>query len=162
GVPVSGPGTIATRLELDRDLGRDAFRAIGLTPPTSRTFSGAGEVADFLEKHPGQYVLKLDQTARDASETVVGTDSEGRELLDAVRRLEGKLRFAEGQLSLYLEDQLVGDEVGVSGWFNGENLIGELLVGYEGNAGYSYDCRIPATALVPVSRLEAVLRKYGY
>jgi hypothetical protein len=61
-----------------------------------------------------------------------------------------------------LEDQLSGDEVGVTGWFNGENLIGGLLVGYEGNAGYSYDCRIPASQLVPVSQLEGVLRKYKY
>src|SRR5262249_55398567 len=162
GVPVAGPGKIAARLGLDRRLGREAFREMGLDPPVSRTFFGAGEMAVFLEEHPGRYVLKLDQTARDVSETVVGADPDGRDLLEIARRLGRQLRFAEGRLCFYLEDQLCGDEVGVTGWFNGEHGIGELLVGYEGNAGYSYDCRIPASALVRVSGLEDVLRRCEY
>lgn len=159
GVPVCGPGSWATKLELDREFGHKVFREAGLNPSTQHIFTDAEEAADFVREHAQRYVIKLDQTARAISETFVGADPDGRDVRTYLRDLGHKLRFTEGRVKIYLEDPLNGTEVGVGGWFNGKKLLGDLMVTFETDGGYAYDLRLPADKLVNRKKLEAVLAK---
>lgn len=164
GVPVAGPGSWGVRLELDREYGRKILGEMGLNPAPSKTFTKVADLIKHVEKNPGRYILKLDQTAREFSETVVGRDPEGRDILDVAKRLESKLAFAEGFVKLYLDSVLEGTEVGMGGFFNGERFLdGGPYVTFEEDVGYAYDLRIPADKLVSdLDKVSSVLRQHKF
>lgn len=163
GVPTAGPGSWGVRLELDRSYGRQILVEMGLRPNEQQAFTKVEDLIKYVGKHPDRYIMKLDQTAREFSETVVGRDSEGRDVIEAAKRLQADLSFAEGFVKLYLEPLLEGTEVGVGGFFNGDHFLGTAPhVSYEESSSYAYDFRISSDKLVDKEKIEAVLRKYRF
>jgi phosphoribosylamine--glycine ligase len=162
GLPVSGPGKWQAKLELDRQFGKEVFKKVGLNPTDGQRFTDVDELVDYIEANPNRYVFKLDQTARSLSETVVGEDPEGKDIIDVARSLGAQLRFADGAVAMYLDEMVHGTEIGVGGWFNGKKLLGDLMVTYEGHGGYAYDLGLSADKLVNRKKLEAVLSSHKY
>jgi hypothetical protein len=162
GLPVSGPGKWQARLELDRQFGKEVFRKVGLDPTDGQRFTDVDDLVDFVEANPNRYVLKLDQTARSISETVVGEDPEGKDIIDAARAIGVQVRFADGAVGMYLDELVKGTEIGIGGWFNGKKILGDLMITYEGHAGYAYDLRNTADKLVDRKKLESVLASHTY
>lgn len=162
GLPVCGPGPWSVRLELDREFGHSIFQEAGLNPSTQHVFPDSDEAAAWIKQNPGRYVLKLDQTARAVAETFVGLSPDGSDVRSVLRDLDHKLRFTDGRVKLYLEDRIKGVEVGVGGFFNGEKILGELMVTFETDGGYGYDLRHSASKLLDPKKLEATLAKYHY
>lgn len=162
GVPVVGPGPWGCKIEQDRAFGREVFAEMGMRPPKSWTFDSTEEVAEFIKKNRRKYIFKVDQTARNATETVVGQDPEGTDLIDLMYRLDVKLPYAEGNMKFYLEELLEGIEVGIDGIFNGREVVGSLLVCYEGDAGYAYDLSLDGDKLVDREAIARVLSAHKY
>lgn len=162
GVPVCGPGRWAVNLELNRSYGHEVFREIGLRPTESRKFVDADEAIKFILANPARYILKVDQASRAFGPTRVGSDPIGRDLIEALRDLGAKLRFADGAVAMYLDDRVPGTDLGLSGWFNGKELVGDLMVSYKGTHGGAYDFALDGSKFVNVKRLEATLAKYKY
>lgn len=162
GVPVAAPSAQGTELELSRWTGREAFKAMGLKPTPCKRFKRLAEVGAYVKANPRRYVLKLDQGARAASETVVGRHPKGEDIREAADRLSTAIGYLDGLITVYLETFTPGTEVGIGGWFNGERLMGRLMRTYEGDGGYAYDLRQELPPWVSVPRLESVLRDVGY
>ncbi len=162
GVPVAGPGPWSSKLELDRAFGQKVLTEMGLRPPKTEVFTRVSDVINHIESNPARYVFKLDQTARSVSETFPGQDPDGRDVADHLRKIENKLRFAEGLVKFYLEEAMKGTEVGVGGWFNGERFLNSLMVTYEDHGGYAYDFRVTAEKLLDEEKIASVLRKHKY
>jgi phosphoribosylamine-glycine ligase len=159
GVPVAGPGPWGTRLELDRAYGREIFREIGLKPPEVQRFFDPDKLVAYVKKNPNRYVLKIDQTARAFLETFVGSDPEGEDVAEKVRMLAPKLAaFPKDGIALHLEEFIPGTEVAVEGWFNGKELVGPLMVTYDGDGGFAYDLSVDSSKLVDP---EAITRAYA-
>jgi hypothetical protein len=159
GVPVAGPGPWATQLELDRGFGNTVAKEAGILVPWQKEFHSADDLADYVEAHPQPYVLKLDQTLRDASETIVSTDPQGNDIVDIARRMAVTVPFGRERKGFYLQEVLEGTEVAVGGWFNGEEIVGDLYVSYDANGGFVYDLRIPGDRFIDRKKLTARLKE---
>lgn len=163
GIPVCAPGPVGTRMELNRGYGREIFKGIGLKPTWAKRFTKLDELVKYVEENPRRYVLKLDQGARAATETVVGRDPEGADILEAAERLRASIGYLDGLIGVYLEAFTPGTEVGIGGWFNGRKIMGPLLRTYEGDGGYAYDLRQPIPSeWIDRRALEKVLAEVNY
>jgi phosphoribosylamine-glycine ligase len=159
GVPVAGPGGWGARLELDREFGREIFKAVGLVPPKVRSFSNPDKLVSYIQKNPNRYVLKIDQTARAFLETFVGSDPEGEDVADKVRQLAPKLvNFPKDTIALHLEEFVPGTEVGIEAWFNGRDFVGELMATYDGDGGFAYH-RVDASRFVDAAAIRSLFAK---
>ncbi len=163
GTPVSGPGKWQAKLELDRGFGRDVFAEMGFNPANTTVFTDLDKLIAFIEEHPKRYVLKLDQFARAESETVIGEDPTGGDIIATAEQLAIKLKYAKGLVHFYLEEMLEGVEVGIGGWFNGQSLLGPLMVTYEGMGAYGYDLSLDPSGWIPdQGKMLQVMKKYDY
>lgn len=162
GTPVCGPGRWSVMLELNRSYGHKIFAEMGLAPSKSMRFTDPEEAVRYVQKRPDRYVVKLDQTARAVAETYVGQEPTGKDVVDHLRFLNSKLRFADGAVGVYLDELIPGVEAGIGGWFNGKEIVGNLMVNYEGAGGYLYDFTVPADRFLDQARVQAVLAKYKY
>lgn len=106
--------------------------------------------------------MKIDQIARAYFEMFVGKDPEGDDVREMALRLRGVLGFAGGYIGYYLEELTRGVEVGVGGVFNGTKIVGDLMVTFEGDAGYGYDLRLDGDSILSRKKIERVLREYNY
>ena len=115
GYRVVGGSALGDRLENDRAFGQSVLREAGLPIAQGTPFDTPGAALDWLARHPGRYVLKHDDGARN---TFVGDHPEGADVAFMLRRAGPS---AAGRVLLM--ERLEGVEVGVGGYFDGREFL---------------------------------------
>lgn len=157
GVPVAAPGPWACSLELDRTVGQTVAREAGLLTPWQKEFANPDEVVAFIEKNPRRYVLKVDQNLRAYIETFVPDEDDSADMVQRLKSLSG--RIPDTKNGFHLQEFIEGVEVAVGGWFNGDQILGDLYVSFDGDFGFCYDLRYTGDGFLDRAKLEAVLKK---
>jgi phosphoribosylamine--glycine ligase len=129
GFHVIGGSAYGDRLENDRAFAQRVLARIGLQTAEVMEFSGLADAEDFLDRHPGRYVLKFNGTNFSSNENYVGRLADGADVRAVLRA-----KFFERQgesFSFVLMQHIEGVEMGVGAYFNGERFIGEACLDWE-------------------------------
>ena len=174
GYNIFAPTVASARLEIDRDAGMDAMKAVGIDIPEYHTFSSLEEAEAFARKSSDAWVFKPKGDEPDKSLTYVSHDP--ADMVGWLRRQIGMGKKLKGQAMLQRKvDKLA--EIGVSGWMGPEGFLPDrwsvcfehknLLNGELGPAtgemgsvlGYTDKDKLAEQMLMP---MEPILRTLGH
>jgi len=124
GHQVIGGSGFGDRLEQDRTFGQEVMRSCGMQTAPVHSFTDHGEAADFVRRHPGRYVYKPDGAGGVSSRTYIGSRADGSDILALL-----SVRPAAG--AFVLMEHIVGVEVGVGAYFNGERFLTPACLDWE-------------------------------
>ncbi len=119
GVSVFGPSQAAARLESSKSFALDLMRQAGVPCPEYQVFRDEAAALDFLERHPGPIVVKADGLAAGKGVAVCAS---GEDASFAVRACMSDRLFGDAGTTVVLEEALVGPEVSVFAFCDGEHL----------------------------------------
>src|SRR5436309_15876951 len=124
GFHVIGGSAYGDRLENDRAFAQRVLSDIGLQTAKVMEFNDVASADKFIDERPGKYVLKFNGPNFSSNDNYVGRLSDGADVRALLRT---KFFFDEQAeaLSFVLMEHVDGVEMGVGGYFNGENFIGE-------------------------------------
>ena len=130
GFHVVGGSAYGDRLENDRAFAQRVLADIGLQTAEVREFDDVESACQFIDEHPGRYVLKFNGPKFSSYDNYVGRLSDGADVRAFLRT---KCFFEEQSeaLSFVLMQHVEGVEMGVGAYFNGENFIGEACLDWE-------------------------------
>jgi phosphoribosylamine---glycine ligase len=124
---VVGGSAYGDRLENDRAYAQRVLSAAGLPIARVREFGHRDGALDFLDRHPGRYVLKFNGPDA-AMDNYVGRLADGRDVRAYLRKLAGPGSQAA---SLVLMEYLDGIEMGVGAYFDGEKFLRPACLDWE-------------------------------
>jgi len=130
GFHVIGGSAYGDRLENDRAFAQRILASVGLQTAKLFEFDNVASANQFIDNHPGRYVLKFNGSNFSSNHNYVGRSSDGAD----VRALLRARTFDKDQsetLSFILMEHVDGVEMGVGGYFNGETFIGKACLDWE-------------------------------
>ena len=130
GFHVIGGSAYGDRLENDRAFAQRALCDIGLQTAKVVEFNDVASADDFIDRHPGRYVLKFNGPNFSPNDNYVGRLSDGADVRAVLRAKFFWEEQTEG-LSFILMEHVDGVEMGVGAYFNGETFIGEACLDWE-------------------------------
>jgi phosphoribosylamine--glycine ligase len=169
GFRVIGGSAYGDRLENDRAYAQNVLRDAGLSICPVHEFFDRQAAIDYLQQHPGRYVLKFNGPL----ESFVGRLKDGSDVRTFLAGLSPDL---EGTNHFILMQYVDGVEMGVGAYFNGENFLTPACLDWEhkrffpGDLGeltfemgtvVTYD-RTQRFHDLTLGRMEALLRDGGY
>ena len=119
GIPVFGPTAAAAQLESSKSFARNFMHDVGIPGPEFTVFYEESDALQFLRNNPGPRVVKADGLA--AGKGVFVCDNE-LQAAEAVRGCMSGRMFGDAGKIVVLEELLVGDEVSVFAFSDGENI----------------------------------------
>jgi phosphoribosylamine---glycine ligase len=131
GFHVVGGSAWSDRIERDRAFGQDVMREAGMQTAPTHAFRDYAAGIAFLEAHPGRYVFKLSDGISASTRNYVGEMDTGADL---VALLEGEraAQIATGaDVEFVLMEHLVGVEVGIGAYFDGEKFLEPACIDWE-------------------------------
>jgi len=129
GFSVIGGSTYGDRLEHDRAFGQRELAAVGLRIAPVHAFTSYGDAIDFIRARPRRYVYKYNGSRFGSTHNHVGQMDDGRDIIALLARIE---RGWSGPApSFVLMDHLVGVEVGVGAYFDGERFLEPACLDWE-------------------------------
>ncbi|MBU1164399.1 phosphoribosylamine--glycine ligase [Patescibacteria group bacterium] len=127
---VVGGSTYTDKLEDDRSFGQEELKKFGIPIIAYRNFTSFDDGIDFVRENPGRYVVKPSGESQNVKLYLfVGQDEDGKDIiqvLEAYKRIVGK-KIREFQLQKYV----TGVEVGVGGFFNGNEFVYPININFE-------------------------------
>jgi len=130
GYNVIGGSAFGDRLEADRSFGQACMREAGMQTAVVREFDDFRAAARFIENEPGRYVFKLNGSQFASGRNYVGELDDGADVKALLLR-EATLWKAPEKPSFVLMQHLVGVEVGVGAYFNGERFMDAVCIDWE-------------------------------
>ena len=119
GIPVFGPTLAAARLESSKSFAREVMRQAQVPGPEFAVFTEEAAALEFLRRNHGPWVVKADGLA--AGKGVVVSDDE-TQAAEAVRASMSGRAFGDAGATVLLEERLVGREVSVFAFTDGEHV----------------------------------------
>jgi phosphoribosylamine--glycine ligase len=130
GIPVIGGTKMTDALEEDRGLGQRLFKSCGLDVLESKEFKTMEEAISYVQDNPRPFVVKVSGTAQnDKTTTYVGQMEDGSDIVPVLEHMAEKME--KGLSGIEIQEKVEGIEVGVSGFFNGNDFIGPCQVNFE-------------------------------
>ena len=121
---IFGPTVASARLEIDRQAGMDALKAIGVETPPYQMFDSLEDAEEFARKSDRAYVFKPMGSDDDKAKTYVSRDP--ADLVGWLQRQIKKGEKINGKAMLQERvDKLA--EIGVSGWMGKEGFLPDKL-----------------------------------
>ena len=111
-------------LEFDREFFQKIANSYGVSTPPSFNFNSCEEAIDFVRKNPKPWVVK--QSTHVSMLNYVGESFDGEDvvgLLSAYNEM--------GIKNIHLQEKVVGIEVGVARYFNGNDWVGPIEINHE-------------------------------
>ena len=124
GFSVVGGSAGSDRLELDREFGQKVFSQFGMGVAELFNFSNADEAIRFVAEHGGVWVVK--QSDHQSTLDYVGVMPDGSDVLSILEHYKHL-----GIRNISLQRKLVGVEVAVGRFFNGEDWVGQVCINFE-------------------------------
>jgi phosphoribosylamine--glycine ligase len=128
GFNVIGGSAYGDRLENDRAFAQRVLGDIGLRTAKVVEFDNVVSASNFLEQHPGRYVLKFNGPGYSSNDNYIGRLANGADVHAVLRT---KFSQSSDQISFILMDYVAGIEMGVGAYFNGESFIGKACLDWE-------------------------------
>lgn len=127
GFQVIGGSAYGDRLETDRAYAQEVLGQIGMKTCPLHAFCSVMEGIKHIKAHPQRYVLKFNGS--NSAENYVGAMDSGA---DVRAILEAKASQGnQDTVSFILMDYVIGVEMGVGAYFNGEDFIGAPCLDWE-------------------------------
>jgi phosphoribosylamine--glycine ligase len=130
GFRVIGGSAYGDRLENDRAFGQQVMRDTGMLVTPTHAFDHFEEAIAFIHARPSRYVYKPSGAGFASGRTFVGEMGNGADLI-AYLELQRRGWPANVPISLVLMQHLVGVEVGVGAYFNGERFLQPACLDWE-------------------------------
>lgn len=130
GYSVFGGGIHGESLELNRVEAERIFREYGLDEAPLFNFTNIDEAITFVERERGCWVIKKNAVATN-SVSYVGKFDDGRDVLDMLRSY--KTNNVENTRTLTLQKKIVGVEIAVARYFNGDTWVSPIEINIEHN-----------------------------
>ena len=127
GYRVIGGCAYGDRLESDRAFGQLAMAEAGMQVLPSRSFADPAAAAAFIAAEPARYVLKFDATGDVVCSTYVGAVPDGSDVVALLRHQAARQRCGR----ILLMRHVLGVEVGVGAYFNGQRFLGPACLDWE-------------------------------
>jgi phosphoribosylamine--glycine ligase len=127
---VVGGSNYTDKLELDREYGQEEMKSVGMDVLPHWDFTDFDEAIKFLEKSPGRYVLKPSGKAQNEKELLyVGQEEDGKDVHDIL--LHYKKNWSKKIKTFQLQKHVMGVEVAVGAFFNGNDFITPVNINFE-------------------------------
>ncbi len=127
GYRVVGGSALGDKLEEDRFHAQEIFEKFGLKKIPSFNFSSAEDAIAHVRANPGtQWVVKLNGSHHVSTSNYVGQLMDGRDVENVLSRYLG-----QKDRSIHLQKKVVGVEIGVGRYFNGEDWVGPIEMNLE-------------------------------
>ena len=130
GFQVIGGSAYGDRLESDRAFGQQVMREVGMHVAPSHEFEDFEAAMTFVRAHPGRYVYKPSGSGFASGRTFVGEMPDGSDVV-AFLRLQRASWPAQAPVRLVLMQRLVGVEVGVGAYFDGQRFLTPACLDWE-------------------------------
>ncbi|MDB5965492.1 MAG: phosphoribosylglycinamide synthetase [Polaromonas sp.] len=131
GFQVIGGSALGDRLEADREFGQQVLRGIGLHTATSHCFKDYAAAIDFLRRGGGRYVLKFNGANSPRTRNYIGEMDDSADMLALLEMYRDHAPPGSGRPDFVLMQHLLGVEVGVGAYFNGEAFLDTACIDFE-------------------------------
>jgi phosphoribosylamine--glycine ligase len=130
GKRVVGGSPYSDRLEEDRAFGQLELKAAGVPIIPQENFTSFDEAIRFVGANPNRYVIKPSGEAQNIKRLLfVGEEEDGR---DVIQVLEDYQRYLSATVKEFqLQRRIVGVEVAVGAFFNGQEFVTPVCVNFE-------------------------------
>ena len=129
GFNVIGGSAYGDRLENDRAFAQRILSDLGLQTASVREFTETSRANDFLDRHPGRYVLKFNGADFSSNSNYVGRLPDGADVRAVLNAKAVELK--DRTLSFILMEHVSGVEMGVGAYFNGQDFVGPACLDWE-------------------------------
>ncbi len=128
GYNVFGGTELGDKLENDREYGYNIFKKYGIKTVKLKDFDNMDEAVLFIKKHPGPWVIKQNNHAPKTLNYTSQFD-DGRDAVSVLKNyLQNKYINNE---RITLQERIVGVEIGVGRYFNGNDWVGPMEINIE-------------------------------
>jgi phosphoribosylamine--glycine ligase len=127
---VVGGSAFGDRIESDREYGQRCLRDAGLKTATTRTFSDFNLAIAYVETRPRRYVFKVNGVGFSSGRNYVGQLEDGADIVALLTHHRARWG-ADRPASFVLMDHVTGVEVGVGGYFNGQDFMHPTVIDFE-------------------------------
>jgi phosphoribosylamine---glycine ligase len=169
GYQVIGGSAFGDRLENDRGYAQRILEELGVHICQTKEFPNAGEALDFLDTHPGRYVLKFNGSVP-SLKNYVGRYADGHDMRAILKKLPPTDR------SFVLMQHVEGIEMGVGAYFNGHQFLTPACLDWEHKRFFPKDlgeltpemgtvvtyCRTDHFFDATLRKIEGLLRAHNY
>jgi phosphoribosylamine--glycine ligase len=128
GVPCFGGSEFGFKLEQDREYAHSLMNRLGMSRVESMSFKSLKEVIPHLKEHKVPHVVKPCGNKCESFHLIVGENSDNSDVIAQVERLIEQGLPVE---SVEVEEKKKGVEVGVAGYFNGNDWVGPVEINFE-------------------------------
>lgn len=126
GYRVVGGSALGDRLEIDRAYGQEIFGKYGIRQIPSFNFTSVREAIKHVRSAPDkQWVVKLNGSQHVSTSNYVGQLSDGLDVINVLKR------YQDTDHHVHLQQKIIGVEVGVGRFFNGNDWIGPIEINFE-------------------------------
>ncbi len=130
GFNVIGGSALGDLLEADRDFGQRALRDLGMHTAASSRFHSYAAAKTFLTSVPGRYVLKFNGADSPRTRNFIGEMDDGADMLALLSLYESRSQPGQA-VDFVLMRHLLGVEVGVGAYFNGQDFLEAACIDFE-------------------------------
>jgi phosphoribosylamine--glycine ligase len=130
GKRVVGGSPYSDRLEEDRAFGQLELKAAGVPIIPQENFTSFDEAIRFVGANPNRYVIKPSGEAQNIKRLLfVGEEEDGRDVIQVLE--DYKRHLAATVKEFQLQRRIVGVEVAVGAFFNGQEFVTPVCVNFE-------------------------------
>ncbi len=130
GKKVIGGTPYTDKLEDDRSFGQEELKKFGINIIPYSDFNSFDDAIEYVKQNPCAYVIKPSGEAQNTKRLLfVGEEENGS---DVIRMLEAyKKAFSDKIKQFQLQRRVLGVEVAVGGFFNGEKFVHPININFE-------------------------------
>lgn len=130
GYSVIGGSELGDKLEESRQYGQKIFSVCGMKIIPSKSFRNASSTIKFLKENKGPWVLKQNGTAS-KSLNYVGKFTDNRDTISLLGNYSRQKYFKRESEHFDLQKKIIGIEIGVGRYFNGQDWVGPIELDIE-------------------------------
>src|ERR1700734_2462791 len=148
GKKVVGGTAYSDRLEDDRSFGQEELKKAGVNILMYKEFDNFDSAIEHVTENPGRYVIKPSGEAQNVKRRLfVGEEDDGH---DVIHMLEAYKRAFSDEIKVFqLQRRMIGVEVAVGAFFNGENFIHPININLEHKKLFPGDIGPPTGEMGP-------------
>ncbi len=132
GYKVFGGSALGDKIEQDREFGNKIFAKYGIKTPPLFDFDNIKDAVEFLDNHKKPWVVKQNNHHYSKVLNYVGKYNDGRDVKSLLLNYLSNPKVKNEKLTL--QEKVVGVEIGVGRYFNGNSFVGPI----EYNAEHPY------------------------